>query len=79
MEDFERIKKLTYDAINNNIPNTTIIKQWKYQIRRSLMDIRDKFNQSIDKFIIQFGTVFKNVEMSNDLMEFRGEDKRLQK
>ena len=41
------------------------------------MNIREKFNENIDKFIIQFATVFKNVEMSNDLMEFRGEDKRL--
>ena len=43
------------------------------------MKIRDSFGENIDKFIRQFAEVFKNVEMSNDLMEFRGEDKRLHK
>ncbi len=41
------------------------------------MNIRTKFNDLIDKFIYQFGTVFKNVEMSNELLEFKGEDKKM--
>ena len=79
MEDFERIKKLTSDAITSNAPNTRIIREWKNDIRNCIMRIREKFIENTDKFILQFATVFKNVEMSNDLMEFRGEDKRLLK
>lgn len=51
MEDFERIRDLTAEAVNTNIENTTIIKEWKHRIRRGLMDIRDEFNSNIDKFI----------------------------
>jgi len=51
MDDFERIRDLTAEAVNSNIENTTIIKEWKHKIRRSLMDIRDEFNRNIDGFI----------------------------
>ena len=51
MEDFERIKKMTSDAITSNMSNTKIIAQWKYDIRKCLMNIRDKFSENIDKFI----------------------------
>jgi len=41
------------------------------------MRVRERFNDQIDKFVYQFSTIFKDVEMSNDLKEFKGEDKRL--
>jgi hypothetical protein len=40
MEDFERIKSLCSDSILSNLKNTSIIKQWKYDIRACLMRIR---------------------------------------
>ena len=42
------------------------------------MKIRDRFNSHIDNFIYQFGTHFKDIEKSNDLKAFKGEDKKLQ-
>ena len=42
------------------------------------MKIRQRFIEGIDKFIYQFGSVFKNVENSPALYEFKGEDKKLQ-
>jgi len=42
------------------------------------MKIRSSFIEDIDKFIYSFGAVFKNVENSPDLYEFKGEDKKLQ-
>ena len=41
------------------------------------MRIRSKFIDQIDKFIYQFGNVFKNVELSTELLEFKGEDKKM--
>ena len=41
------------------------------------MEIRTQFNHNIEKFIELFGEKFKDVEMSSDLLEFRGEDKKL--
>jgi hypothetical protein len=42
------------------------------------MNIKTEFNKNIDNFIHLFGEKFKDVEMSPDLLEFRGEDKKLQ-
>jgi len=43
------------------------------------MDIRNDFNENIDKFIQMFSDKFKDVEMSSDLLEFRNEDNKLHK
>lgn len=77
MEDFERIRDLTAKAVTSNVENTTIIKRWKQRIRESLMEIRDQFNKYIEQFIELFGDKFKDVEHSSDLLEFRGEDKKM--
>ena len=77
MEDFERIKTLCSEAVTSNIKNTSIIKQWKYEIRASLMKIKVDFNDNLDKFIEKFAKVFKNIESSSELIEYQGEDKRL--
>lgn len=77
MDDFERVRTLTADTIKNNIINTTTIKRWKIEIRQCLMRIRTKFIDQIDAFIYQFGNVFKNVEMSTELLEFKGEDSKM--
>ena len=52
MEDFERIKRLTSDAITSNAPNTRIIREWKNDIRNCIMRIRSKFMENLDKFIL---------------------------
>ena len=78
MEYFEKVKEMTILAIKSNQVNLNIMKQWKYQIRSCLMKIKERFNESIDKFIYEFGKVFKNVEQSNELIKFKGEDRRLQ-
>jgi hypothetical protein len=77
MDEFERIKTLTSQAIKSNFVNTSTIKTWKYEIRSCLMRIRTKFIDQIDKFIKSFGDVFKNVEVSTELLEFKGEDKKM--
>ena len=46
-------------------------------IKLESMKIKERFNASIDKFIYEFGKVFKNVEQSKDLRDFKGEDNRL--
>jgi uncharacterized lipoprotein YehR (DUF1307 family) len=70
MDEFERIKALCEEAVTSNIKNTTIIKQWKYEIRQRLMSIRVNFNDQIDKFIEKFAKAFKNIESSNELIEY---------
>lgn len=77
MEEFERIKQLVAEAVRTNRENTVIMKKWKQDIRACLMRIRERFIENIDQFIYQFGTIFKDVEKSKDLREFKGEDKKL--
>lgn len=62
MEYFEQIKSIAVQAIKSNQVNLHIMRDWKYQIRTCLMKIKERFNASIDKFIYEFGKVFKNVE-----------------
>jgi hypothetical protein len=33
MEDFERIKELTAEAVKTNVKNTTIMRKWKQEVR----------------------------------------------
>ena len=40
MEDFEKIKKQTEDAIKSNFKNTTIIYKWRNDLRKALMNVR---------------------------------------
>lgn len=77
MEDFERIKSLTEEAIKTNIKNTTIISTWKNELRKSLMQVRNRYIKHIDNFIYQFSAVFKNVDKTSELAKFEGEDKKL--
>ena len=77
MEDFQRIKRVTEEAVRSNMNNTTIIRQWKRDIRACIMRIKEKYNNLIDKFIYQFSISFKNVENSSEMMEFSGEDRKL--
>jgi hypothetical protein len=44
MEEFEKIKEFTFLSIQSNIKNTNTIKNWKKEIRNSLMRIKEKFN-----------------------------------
>ena len=64
--------------MKQNLLNTVIIKDWKKKIRHTLMNIKTEFNKNIENFINLFGKKFKDVEMSPDLLEFRGEHKKLQ-
>ena len=77
MEDFERIKGVTEEAIRSNIKNTTIIANWKNELRKSLMEVRNRYIKHIDNFIYQFSAVFKNVDKTSELANFQGEDKKL--
>jgi hypothetical protein len=77
MDEFERIRELTKDAVKSNFVNTTTIKNWKYEIRNCLMRIRSKFVEEIDQFIYQFGIRFNKVEVSTELLEFKDEDKKM--
>ena len=50
LQDFERIKALTEEAIKSNMKNTKLMKQWKYDIRASLMKVKSTFCKQIDNF-----------------------------
>ena len=55
MEEFEKIKNTTLDAIRSNIKNVTIVQKWKTDIRQCLLRIRIKYVNLIDKFVYEFG------------------------
>jgi len=55
MEEFEKIKEMTHESLKSNVKNFEIVSNWKDDVRASLIRLRKKFNNLIDKFIYQFG------------------------
>lgn len=62
MEEFERIKELTNDACRSNLKNLDIIKKWKYEVRNSLMKVKERFIKNMDTFIYDFCNLFLDVD-----------------
>lgn len=53
------------------------MKNWKAEIRKVLMSVREQFLSWVDSFTNQFVDSLKNIESSRALKDFIGEDKRL--
>lgn len=78
MSEFERIKELTNKACHMNTKNMDIIRKWKYEVRKSLMKVKTRFNENLDLFIYDFCNLFQDVDQSNDLRPYKNEDKKIQ-
>eukprot|EP00347_Sterkiella_histriomuscorum_P020526 403337466 len=77
MEDYERIKNLAADVIKENNSSMNLMKQWKAEIRKALMNVREQFLLWIDNMTNQFIESFKVLDQQKDIKQFRGEDRRL--
>ena len=55
----------------------SIMKNWRQEIRKILINVRSEFIQWVDNFTNKFITSLKDIEQSKDLKEFIGEDRRL--
>jgi hypothetical protein len=77
MEDFERIKHFTAEQVELNTTKMNVMKNWRQEIRRILINVRSEFIQWVDNFTNKFITSLKDIEQSKDLKEFIGEDRRL--
>lgn len=77
MEDFERIKHYTAEQVEFSSTKMNIMKNWRQEIRRILINVRSEFIQWVDSFTNKFITSLKDIEQSKDLKEFNGEDRRL--
>jgi len=50
MEEFERIKQSTADIIKKNNGKMEIMKNWKADIRKCLIQVRNEFIKWVDTF-----------------------------
>lgn len=78
MEDFETIKENTGKAIQDNRVNTKLIRDWKTNIRKILLDTKQTFVDWIDNFTYKFVKSLNKIECSKELGEFQHEDSRLE-
>jgi hypothetical protein len=69
MEDFERIKGLTVTIIKAKAGQLDPIKNWKAEIRKNLISVRDSFIQWIENFTNKFVDSLKNIEKSGDMLQ----------
>lgn len=70
MEDFESIKENTAKSLRENTPNTTLIRDWKRAMRRTLLEVRQQFVDWIDSFTNKFVKSLSKIEASKELSEF---------
>ena len=54
MSDFDDIRQLTMDSIRTNGKNINIMRDWKENIRSTLLDVRNEFIQLIDEYTEKF-------------------------
>lgn len=69
MEDFEAIREFTVRAIAENTPHTHLIKDWKNQVRSTLMEVRKDFLDWIDTFTHKFMRSLNGIVHTKDLQE----------
>jgi len=76
MADFDDIRQLTMESIRNNRKNVSIMRDWKDKIRNTLLEVRNEFISAIDDYTEKFVQSLRDVDQSNELSSFAGEDKR---
>jgi ribosome recycling factor len=76
MSDFDDIRQLTMDAIRSNRKNNNIMRDWKENIRSTLLETRQEFIVLIDDYTEKFVQSLRDVDQSSELSNFAGEDKR---
>lgn len=77
MTEYERIKNLASAAIQENFTKMNGMRNWKNEIRHTLMNVRSQFLRWVDHFTNQFINSLRDIENSRDLKEFYKEDTRL--
>lgn len=62
LEEFDRIKAKTAEIIKKDEKKMDIMKNWKNQIRKSLIKTRNDFVDWVDVFTTQFIRSLKTIE-----------------
>jgi len=62
LEDFDRIKARTAEIIKKDEKKMDLMKNWKNQIRKSLIKTRNDFVDWVDVFTTQFIRSLKTIE-----------------
>lgn len=76
MGDFDDIRQMTMESIRTNRDNVNIMRNWKEEIRGTLMTVRDEFMNLIDDYTDKFVQSLRDVDQSSELAIYAGEDKR---
>ena len=77
MEEFEKIKQSTADIIKTNRGKMELMKNWKGEIRKCIITVRNDFIKWVDNITKQFILSLKDIEKSKELKEFSGIDRKL--
>ena len=54
MGDFDSIRQMTRESIRTNRDNVNIMRNWKEEIRGTLMEVRNEFMNLIDDYTDKF-------------------------
>jgi hypothetical protein len=62
MGDFDDIRQMTMESIRANRDNVHIMRNWKEEIRSTLMDVRNEFMVLIDDYTEKFVQSLRDVD-----------------
>ena len=79
MEEFERIKELTADLIKSQSGKVDMMRHWRGEIRKILINVREQFIKWVDNFTQQFIKSLKDIDKGKELTSFQHIDSRLNK
>lgn len=77
MEEFERIKELTADLIKSQSGKVDMMKHWRGEIRKILINVREQFIKWVDNFTHQFIKSLKDIDKGKELSDFQNIDSKL--
>jgi hypothetical protein len=72
LEEFDQIKQNTFDLILENSKKMDVMKNWKNQIRNSLIKVRNDFVSWVDSFTNQFIKSLKTIDGQGELADMGG-------
>lgn len=72
MEEFIKIRELTYDAVEHNTQYCNLVSEWKNNVRNNLMKTKQVFNERIDSFIESFSERFRDIENAEIMQDKNG-------
>ena len=70
MEEYEQIKRTCHRVVTENTPNASLISSWTKEVRSSIVQVRQHFDEWIADYTNKFVASLNKIEHSKELYEY---------